>query len=406
MSTRLLTLFSLCALLCYVPTAQAANIYVDAMATGANNGTSWADAYTSVQPAVLDANAMPGPDNIYVASGFYGSMAPYVFTDAATVTGGMLYGFPTTLENFSGVSPIMEVQATDLDVTRVEFRNSVSHIVASVSGIRFNKCHFQGAMNGSVVARWCWIVRGAKCGFYDNRSVWGGGGITAEDCDLVHVEQSHFQGNHTRGYGGAIHINNPGLSSAGALGGFKCENSTFVSNSGLRAGGAIAAKLTATKMANSLFTRNRARFGGALALACGPAMDAQAFLVNCTLFHNFAASQGGGIALLDWGPQIVHTEIHNSILWRNWALPPSVLMKQVNRPPNIFTHSCVMGWGSLPWPGAANIGLNPNLMFNGDVMPFSPCVDAGDPAVNPTLFDITMAPRVQGPSIDMGAYEQ
>ena len=406
MSKHFLTLFSICALLCYVPTTLAANIYVDALATGANNGTSWADAYTSIQPAVLDANAMPGPDNIYVASGFYASGAPYVFTDPATMTGGLLYGFPTTLENFSGTSPIVEVLATDLDVTRVEFRNSLSHIAASASGVRLNKCRFQGAMDGSVRARWCWLVRGAKCKFFDNRSMWAGGAITAEDCKLVHIEQSEFKYNRTNGSGGAIHVNNPWLSAIGPLGRFKCENSIFGSNGSSFHGGAIAAKLAETKLVNSLFTRNRARGGGAVAAACSPTRDARLLMVNCTVFGNAAGIDGGGVELLDAGPHIVHTEIHNSILWRNWALPPSILMKQVNRPPNVFTHSCVTGWGSLAWPGFANFALNPNLMFNGDVMPFSPCVDAGDPVVNPTLFDITMAPRIQGPNIDIGAYEQ
>ena len=136
-SKSLLTLFSFCALACCITQTQAANIYVDAAAVGANNGTSWVDAYTNIHDAVADSNAMAGADNIYVASGYYVSTAPYVFTDAATFNGGMLYGFPTTLENISGTSPIMEVQATDLDVSRTDFRNSLSHIVASVSGIRF-----------------------------------------------------------------------------------------------------------------------------------------------------------------------------------------------------------------------------------------------------------------------------
>ncbi|MCP4952408.1 MAG: hypothetical protein GY922_11255 [Proteobacteria bacterium] len=405
-SKSLLTLFSLCALTCCITQTQAANIYVDAAAVGANNGTSWVDAYTNIHDAVADSNAMAGADNIYVASGYYVSTAPYVFTDAATFTGGMLYGFPTTLENVSGASPIMEVQATDLDVSRTDFRNSMSHIVASVSGIRFNKCHFQGAMNGSVVARWCWLVRGAQCGFYDNRSVWTAGGIMAEDCDLVHIEQCKFQGNITNAYGGAIQVNNPSSMATGVLGGFKCENSTFTRNAAARAGGAIAARLTTSKLANSVFHKNHSRFGGAIALACGPTMNAEMYMVNCTIFGNAARIAGGGMMLFDWGAHLVQTEIHNSILWRNWAPPAPVLMKQVNRPPNIFTHSCVDGWGSLPWPGMANFPWNPNLMPNGDVLPFSPCVDSGAPGVNPTMLDITMAPRVQGPSIDIGAFEQ
>ena len=401
-----LTLFSLCALISYIPEARAANIYVDATASGANNGTNWADAYTNIHSAVADANATPGADNIYVAGGYYASTTSYVFTDPATFTGGMLYGIPTTLENVSGTSAIMRVQGTDLDVTDVEFYNSLSHIVADVSGIRFNKCYFMGARNGSVIARLCWLVRGARCGFFDNGSLWDGGAITSVDSDLVHIEQCKFQGNHTNGYGGAIQVNNPASLATGVLGGFKCENSRFEYNKASRAGGAIAVKLASSKLVNSVFSRNRSRFGGAIAAACGPTMNAKLYMVNCTIFGNDGGIAGGGLMLFDWGAQIVQTEIHNSILWRNWAPPAAVLMRQVNRPPNIFTHSCVTGWGSLPWPGFANIGWSPGLLPNGDVLPSSPCIDAGVSGVNPTFLDIAMAPRVQGPQIDMGAYEQ
>ena len=295
MSKIFLTLFAACALFCYSPHAMAGNIYVDAAAVGANNGTSWTDAYTNIHDAVADSNATPGADNIYVASGYYVSTAPYVFTDAATFNGGMLYGFPTSLENISGTSPIMEVQATDLDVTGVDFFKSLSHIVASVGGIRFNKCHFQGAIDGSVKAHWCWLVRGAQCGFYDNRSTWAAGGIMAEDCDLVHIEQCKFQGNITNAYGGAIQVNNPSSIATGVLGGLKCENSTFTRNRAARAGGAIAAKLATSKLANSVFHRNHSLFGGAIALACGPTMNAEMYMVNCTLFGNGARIAGGGV---------------------------------------------------------------------------------------------------------------
>ena len=59
----------LLALLCTA--SQTKTIYVDDDATGANNGTSWQDAYTFLQDALSDAQLAEKPVEIRVAQGTY-----------------------------------------------------------------------------------------------------------------------------------------------------------------------------------------------------------------------------------------------------------------------------------------------------------------------------------------------
>jgi hypothetical protein len=58
-------------LLCFVSTAGARTICVDANAVGANDGSSWTDAYNYLQDALGDANASTKPVQIRVAQGVY-----------------------------------------------------------------------------------------------------------------------------------------------------------------------------------------------------------------------------------------------------------------------------------------------------------------------------------------------
>jgi hypothetical protein len=58
------------ALLASVPTWGKV-IYVDTDATGANNGSSWADVYNYLQDAIADGNYSPRPVEIRVAKATY-----------------------------------------------------------------------------------------------------------------------------------------------------------------------------------------------------------------------------------------------------------------------------------------------------------------------------------------------
>jgi len=74
-------------------------IYVDADAAGANNGSSWADAYSSLQDALTDAGVSPKPVELRVAAGIYmpdrgrnqtpgDQQATFVLINGVTIRGG------------------------------------------------------------------------------------------------------------------------------------------------------------------------------------------------------------------------------------------------------------------------------------------------------------------------------
>ena len=65
--------------------AYGATWFVDKDATGANNGTAWADAFTTIQPAIDATSAI---DEIWVAEGVYGEARTSFGTDGSGLDTG------------------------------------------------------------------------------------------------------------------------------------------------------------------------------------------------------------------------------------------------------------------------------------------------------------------------------
>ncbi len=198
-----------------------------------------------------------------------------------------------------------------------------------------------------------------NCTFTNNMAADGGAAAhaTLEDCTLT--------GNNALEQGGGLFLS---LAS-------RC---LFDGNRALFGGGAFQ-----TALANTLLMRNTADQSGA-ALYGGTA-------VNCTLVGNTAGHQGGGI----WGAFAT-----NSIFYDNRAAAGK----------NYDTTSTLAWSCAEPLaPGPGNIAVYPRFRdrdaHDYSLLSHSPCTNAGATAVAPAGPDLNGDARVQGPAVDMGAFE-
>ena len=391
------TLSILCLSALMSSTLIARDIYVDAFATGAADGTNWGDAYPNMATAVADANGVPTADNIHVSAGHYVNFFSYIVTTPCTVRSNG--SGPVTFESIAFARPIFEIDHTDIHFYDIEFRLSATHVHGHRSGVRFDRCKFTQASQTSVVGDHCTLMRFKDCIFSKNSSPGPGGAILSNNNRLVTIHDSVFRKNSSLDNGGAFH----GTSNT-VLGMIECHNTRFVNNQAALNGGAVSLTNTNATLINNVLSSNRAGQGGAIAFRNIAGLSTLN-LINTTVFKNQAFNTGGV-----WRSNnlmgITRCHVANSIIYNNRSPFTPTLLQQLNQPPTYSSHSCIAGWGGFPWPGSAVIASAPILLPLGQPAPLSPCIDTGNAALCPVRYDITGSPRVVGPGIDMGAYEK
>lgn len=364
--------------------AKARFIYVDTDAVGANNGSSWENAYNFLQDALADANSSRKPVEIRVAQGTYtpdsnstqpdGSgdrQATFQLIDGVALKGGYAgFGEPnpdardvqfyeTVLSgdlqgNDDGLDNIYEnsfrvVTGSGTNLTAV----LDGFIVTASTGERPDECGgLYNYLGGPTVS---------NCTFFGNRGLYGGNSIynryghpTISNCFFDGDEQ------------------NIGLFNE--IGSLTITNCIFVRNSqcGIESfGGEIT-------LTNSLFSENEVAI---FIDYCHP------IIKNCTFSRN------DSVIKYDGGASAAFT---NCIAWENSFYADSV------------SYSCIYDYDGV---GIGIIEVNPLFVDsdNGDyrLRPDSPCIDTGDPnyAAAPGETDLDGKVRVIGGRIDMGAFE-
>lgn len=442
--------------------ASAQIVYVDASATGANDGTSWTNAFLKLQDALRFVR-MTNAREVWVADGVYfpdeGIGVALNNRDAAFTLdrdGTQLYG------GFAGGETLRTQRNPAVNIALLNGDLAENDAPGFVNRAE-NSRHIIWVANNVSVRVDGFTIRGGFADFPADNVSNRGGGLIALNGATTAIANCIFTDNHASEYGGAAFFfaqaGSPGVSlrtttfqgnrssvAGGAVYFFATGIKAIASCSFLRnttgggGGGAISGDVSNLTMVNGVFIDNSAGSSGGIgtggAIGCGGGPPTR--IINSTFAANRTSGRGGaGISLT---ASNAAPTISNSIFWGNRDNAGTDERAQIDRLFSFGTqatvqYSIVQGLsGSPPFiSGSGNSAADPmfvdldganNVVGDTDdnvrLSPGSPAINAGDASLRPadTLdldsdgntvelvpVDRDGAERVQCDFIDMGAYE-
>ena len=429
-------------------------IYVDADATGANNGSNWADAFNNLQAALVVAESS---DEILVAQGIYkpGNYIPpppplpplpppslpvidrtatFQLKNGVVIKGGYA-GFGEPDPNARDIKGYETIFSGDLagndEPNFVNYEENSYHVLtgsqtdetAVLDGFTITAGYANGFGNPDDSGGGMYNTNGSptviNCTFSKNAAVYAGGMANRDYCSTTLINCTFI--------GNSVHSSGAGMFDWNSDS--KLINCNFSGNFG-RYGAAMQIDNSISKLTNCTFSGNFARQEGGALYVSFSAVD----LSNCSFTSNVAGLfYGGGIYNRD-GYSILF--LNNCILFNNSDSGGMDESAQIHGGTPFVNYCCIQGWTGT-WIGSANTGSDPMFERNpddggdgwgvGDRVNFgallsigsnddfgdlhlqaeSPCINAGDPdyIAEPNETDLDGNPRVIGGRIDMGAYE-
>jgi hypothetical protein len=406
-------------------------IYVDSAATGNNNGTSWANAYTNLKMALDSA---PEQTTICVSKGTY---FPTNTTDRAISfqmkSKTCLYGgFNSSTGDTTILTRDWINNPTILngDIgTRGDSTDNSYHVVkgandATLDGFIIEKGNSDSIQTtfyyGGGMANISVSPNILNCTFQNNHGVHGGAMVNVSGASPF-IKNCKFLNNSVVWYG------------AGVLNIYSCKpyfldcsfignHNDSVSSGNTRNGGALYVRDTSNvTLVNCNFIKNKMRgYGGGVFVQRYSNVN----FYNCSFYRNIGMwyDRGGG-AISVYGDSST-VEINNCILWKD----SSALSGEIYIRPNTGSSAKIRssniegGWnGPKVYTSAdvQNLGGNINsdpLFNNPDSLDLSlnsssPCIDSGDNSSVQTEKDINGNSRIidgnndQTATVDMGPYE-
>ena len=262
-------------------------VYVDQNAGGANDGSSWANAYTNLHDALNNASS----GEVWVAAGTYvpGADTSDFFSISSEIA---LYG------GFAGTESSVDDRDITANPTILSGDLSADDMMGNFDVNRDDNStqilYVDSFLVGPIVIDG-FTVSGAQANLNngangnDPRHLWTGGGIYA--LSPVAVDNSYFTMNAARSGGGL------GVFGAGAAGS-TLHNSTFEGNfSPSQAAGAFFNTTSDVEVENCQFLDNETNRGSLYPANC------QNIVVNECLFQNNVNDGAFGAGMFAWQPE-------------------------------------------------------------------------------------------------------
>ena len=405
--------------------------YVNDDATGANNGTSWTDAFSDLQDGLAAAG---DSEEIWVAAGTY--VPGFARADTfQLVTGVALYGgFAGTEDSWDLRNWVTHQTILSGDINGDDgagftgYEENIYHVVTS------NGTAAAAVLDG-------FVISGGNADQSSNNDRGGGlfndgGGPTVRNCRF----EANSVGGKGNGIGGAIYDNAGSMqiiacqfvgnrAFSGALHGGAAiysssgspviVSSLFDGNSAEPGGGALDLWLGTPTIINSIFINNTATGAGGAIRNVGNVPT----IINCTFANNSAPANGSAMVNTTWFGADSLPVVTNSIFWGNTSSGGADVITDTGTSVTTLNYSCLEGgWGGagvfntsgdplLTNPAGGNVRLQSmsSSAYNAGSNAALPTdigdVD-GDGDVDEILpLDFYGGVRIQFNTVDMGAAE-
>jgi hypothetical protein len=387
-------------------------IYVDDDAGGANDGSSWQNAYNYLQDALADADSSGKPVEIRVAEGAYrpdedslhpsgtgDRAATFQLINGVSLKGGYA-GFTEPDPNARDVTLYETILSGDLDENDTMI-DSIYSLLFDPNRVENSSNVVAGSGTDQTAVLDGFIITGGSvggmgnfegspivinCTFTHNWTYADGAGMCNYDSRAT-VISCTFTANATWDDGGGLY--NQG-------GSITVTDCTFRDNWAVEDGGGIGVEDCSARLVNCRIGANTAARGGGLC-----SRESSVELINCTFAGNSAGMSGAGL----WSAR-TNLEVTNCILWDDPSDEITAYQETLE-----VTYSNIRGG----WEGEGNIDADPQFFFDGDLhlSADSPCIDSGtnDPNGELPPSDADGNARVLDgdgdgtAGVDMGAYE-